>query len=108
MPCIRPPFILAIACSIPLLTVREATGACCELRKIDTDPPTTQVRVCDPATTSGSECDPWLYDGTLAAGEAAPICTASEFVWYEEWDEVEGTWGPTTEARCEAGGKVEL
>jgi len=105
---LRALFVFAIACSISLLTVRDAIGACCELRKIDGGPPTTQVRACDPATTSGSDCDSWLYEGTLGVGEAAPICTASEFVWYEEWDEVEGTWGPTTEARCEAGETVEL
>lgn len=105
---LRALFVLVVACSIPLLTVRDAIGACCELRKIDADPPTTQVRACDPATTSGPDCASWLYDGMLAVGEAAPICTASELVWYEEWDEVETTWGPTTEARCEAGGTVEL
>lgn len=103
---LRALLVLLVACSIPLLTVRGALGACCELRKIDADPPTMQVRVCDPATTPA--CASWLYDGTIAAGESELICTSGDLAWYEEWDETAGIWGPLTKARCEDGGAVEL
>jgi len=83
-----------------------ATATCFELRKIDASFPTTQVRVCDPVATP--DCASWLYHGALSVGQSVQMCALGDVVWYEEWDEAAGAWGPTTEAHCEAGGVVEL
>ena len=100
------PFVLGIVLSFSPVAARMATAACCELRKIDADPPAAQIRACDPATEPS--CAGWLYDGTLAAGESATVCATSDRVLYQEWDLTAGAWGPSTEARCEEGGAVEL
>lgn len=94
----------ALLCSA--MAPPTAVAACCELRKIDADPPSARVRVCDPATTPS--CAEWLYDGTLATGDSTPVCAASDRVSYQEWDTTAAAWGPTTEARCEDGGDVEI
>ncbi|MCL4685169.1 hypothetical protein KJ059_10500 [Myxococcota bacterium] len=102
----RPLLILVSAVLLSPTAPPAAVAACCELRKIDADPPSALVRACDPATTPS--CAEWLYDGTLAPGDSAPVCVASDRVVYQEWDAAVAAWGPTTEARCEEGGAVEL
>lgn len=95
-----------IAMLLSPLAAQTVTAACCDLSKIDGDPPSAQIRACDPATTPS--CAAWIYDGTLAVGESAPVCVASDRVLYQEWDPTTDAWGPTTEARCDEGGAVEL
>jgi len=100
------PLVLVIAVVLSPLAAQTATAACCTLRKIDADPPSAHIRACDPVATPS--CTTWLYDGTLTAGESASVCAASDRVLYQERDPATEAWGPTTEARCEDGGDVEL
>lgn len=92
----------ALAGLVPAL----AWGACCELRKIDSEPAVAQVRACDPA--AAAPCAEWIFEGTLTPGQSQPICVADDQLRYEEWDAARNAWSPPIEARCEDGGKVEL
>jgi len=98
--------VLTSAVLLTAMAPQAAIAACCELRKIDADPPSAQIRVCDPATTPS--CAEWLYDGSLATGDSASVCTVSDRLVYQEWDPEVAAWGPDTEARCEDGETVEL
>lgn len=88
------------------LAPSSAGAACCELRKIDSDPAVAQIRACDPA--AAEPCATWIFEGTLTPGQTAPVCVASEELRYEEWDAARGAWSPPVEARCEESGTVEL
>jgi hypothetical protein len=83
-----------------------SAAACCDLRKVDAEPPTTQIRACDPAAVEG--CAAWILERSFTAGETAPVCVSGEIVRYQEWDPALDAWGPDTDARCDAGGEVEL
>jgi hypothetical protein len=92
--------------ALVVLTPKAATAACCDLVKIDSDPPSTQVRACEP-TASGA-CPTWLFEGSLAEGQSAPICATGDIVVYQEFDVATQSYAPPIKARCEDGGRVEL
>lgn len=93
---------------VAMLVVPELAwaAACCQLTKVDAEPLTTQIRVCDPAAVEG--CATWILERSFTAGETASVCVSGEIVRYQEWDPVLDAWGPDTDARCEVGGPVEL
>ena len=92
---------------VTILVVPEfaSAAACCDLRKVDAEPPTTQIRACDPAAVEG--CATWILDRSFTAGEAAPICVSGETVRYQQLDPALDAWGPDTAARSAVGGQVE-
>ncbi len=91
---------------IPILAPALARGACCKLRKIDSEPAVAQVRACDPS--AATPCTEWIFEGTLTPGQSNAVCVAGDQLRYEEWDALRGAWSPPVEARCEDGGTVEL
>ena len=95
-----------LALALVALTPRAATSACCDLVKIDSDPPSTQVRACEP-NASGA-CPTWLFEGSLAEGQTAPICATGDIVIYQEFDVATQAYAAPIEARCDDGGRVEL
>ncbi len=84
----------------------SAQAVCCQLTKIDADPSSTQVRVCE--ASAPAECTTWLYEGSLTEGQTVPICAASGSVIYQELLPSTETYAPPIEARCDAGGRIEI
>lgn len=97
---------LFVMCVAFALVPRAALSACCELFKIDADPPSVQVRACEPDASGG--CTSWLFEGSLAEGEHAPICASGGTVSYQELEEATQSYAAFVEARCDEGGRVEL
>ena len=95
-----------VVCAAFALVPRAAHSACCDLVKIDSDPPSTQVRACEPDVSGG--CTSWLFEGSLAEGERAPVCASGDTVIYQELDEATQSFAAFIEARCDEGGRVEL
>jgi hypothetical protein len=89
-----------------LTTPRLATAGCCELRRVDANPATAAVRVCDSA--EGSDCAAPLFEGAVTYGTPQPICSSADTVSYRELDAVTGSYGPPIVARCDAATNVEL
>lgn len=83
-----------------------AHAACCQLTKIDAEPPSTQVRVCEASTPA--ECTTWLFEGSISEGQTVPICAASGSVIYQELLLSTETYAPPIEARCDEGGRIEI
>ena len=98
--------IASLAGALCTIAPRAALSACCELVKVDADPPVVQVRACDPAASSG--CTSWLFDGSLTEGQSAPVCASEGLLVYQEFDTATQTYGAPVDARCEEGGRVEL
>ena len=98
-----PSAVLAIAASV---TSFETRAACCDLVKVEGDPATTQVRVCDPVASSG--CTSWVFEGDVTFGTPREVCVAGTSLTYQELDPQSGAYGPPTEARCDAEIDVEL
>jgi hypothetical protein len=81
-------------------------AACCDLVKLEGDPATTHVRVCDPSVSA--ECASWMFEGDVAHGAPQQICVAGSSLTYQEHDAASNAWSPATEARCDAETDVEL
>jgi hypothetical protein len=89
-----------------MLAGNGASAECCRLVKVEAEPATTRVRVCDPNAASG--CTTALFEGEVAAGAPREVCSSADSINYQEWDVAAGSYGPMTEARCEPNGDVEI
>lgn len=89
-----------------LITPRLAAAGCCELLRVDAEPASSAVRVCD--SVEGSDCAAPLFEGTVSYGTPQPICSSADTVSYRELDTVTGSYGPPIVARCDAATDVEL
>lgn len=96
--------ILVIA---SVLTADGASAACCDLRKVEAEPATTRVRVCDAGAAGACETA-WLFDGDVAFGTPQPICISGEALRYQEFDPATGMFAPPIDARCDEDTDVEL
>ena len=83
----------------------EAVAGCCGLIKVDPESTSAHVRACDP--DSSGVCDVILFEGTLLLGEDASVCSVSDTIIYEEFDEAIGVFGPPISARCD-GDEIEF
>jgi hypothetical protein len=97
---------VAIAALVITLAPQASLSACCDLVKVEADPATTRVRVCDPGAASG--CATWLFEGDVASGAPREVCAVGNSIEYQEFDVASGAYGPTTQARCQEDGDVEL
>jgi hypothetical protein len=95
-----------IGALVIMFSPQASLSACCDLVKIEPDPATTRVRVCDPGAASG--CTTWLFEGDVASGAPHEVCAVGDSIEYQEFDVASGAYGPTTQARCEEDGDVEL
>jgi hypothetical protein len=83
----------------------EARAGCCRVVKVDTETPSTLVRVCEP--DADGACGALIFQDTLAVGEDEAVCSASPTLVYQEWDSAAGEFAPPVQAMCE-GGDVEI
>ncbi len=83
----------------------EVRAGCCRIVKVDTETPSTLVRVCE-AGGDGA-CGALIFQDTLAVGDDEAVCSASPTLVYQEWDATAGDFGSPVEAICE-GGDVEI
>ena len=90
---------------IVLLAAGQARAGCCRLVKVDAETPAVTVRACGP--DGSGACGSVLFEGALALGEEAPLCSATDTIVYQEWDELLAAFAPAVEAVC-AGGDVEI
>jgi len=72
---------------------------------VDSETPAVTVRACEP--DGSGACGTVLFEGPLALGEEAPLCSATDTIVYQEWDELLAAFAPPVEAVCE-GGDVEI
>jgi hypothetical protein len=98
--------VLAILAGlIFVLAAGQARAGCCRLVKVDSEAPAVTVRACEP--DGSGACGSVLFEGSLALGEEAPVCSATDTIVYQEWDELLAAFAPAVEAVCE-GGDVEI
>ena len=88
-----------------LVASGQARAGCCSLVKVDSETPTVTVRACEP--DGSGACGNVLFEGALALGEEAPVCSATDTIVYQEWDDILAAFAPPVEAVCE-GGDVEI
>jgi hypothetical protein len=88
-----------------LVAAGQARAGCCRLVKVDSETPAVAVRACE--SDSSGACGNVLFEGVLALGEEAPLCSATDTIVYQEWDELLAAFAPPVEAVCE-GGDVEI
>lgn len=96
---------LVIPISCLVLAGSAAGEQCCRLLKIDEEVPVSSLLVCENDGASG--CGAVLFQGSLALGEAQEVCTQSDTLVYQEWDDELGSYGPPVVAVCD-GADVEL
>jgi len=100
---LRFPSILALLSG---LVAMDARSACCDLVKVEAEPASTHVRVCDPDASSG--CSNWVFEGDVAHGTPQQTCVSGTSLVYQERLDAGSDWSPQTEARCDAEIDVEL
>ena len=87
------------------LVAGQARAGCCRVVKVDPETPAVSVRACEPDSSGG--CGSVLFEGPLALGGEAAVCSATDTIVYQEWDELLAAFAPPVEAICE-GGDVEI
>ena len=74
--------LTVIAC---VITPRIVVAGCCEIRRVEANPPSATLRVCDSAVSS--DCEAPLFEGSVAYGTPQPICSTADILSYRELDE---------------------
>jgi len=87
------------------VSVEVAQAECCRLVKVDSEIPTSTVRACTVDDAGG--CASEIFTGTLSFGDSHEVCSTSNLLVYQEWDDELGGFGPPISAVCD-GGEVEL
>lgn len=88
-----------------LVAAGQARAGCCRVIKVDSETAAVTVRACEP--DGAGACGNVLFEGPLALGEEASVCSATDTIVYQEWDELLAAFAPPVEAVCE-GGDVEI
>jgi len=88
-----------------LCAASAAEAGCCWLVKVDSEIPMSTVRAC--SDDGEGNCGSEIFSGSLSFGESVQVCTTSETLVYQEWDDEQGGFGPPISAVCD-GGEVEL
>ena len=86
---------------IVLFVGGQARAGCCRLVKVDSEAPAVTVRACEP--DGSGACGNVLFEGSLALGDEASVCRATDTIVYQEWDELLAAFAPPVEAICERG-----
>ncbi len=97
---------VSLAAGLVCVPVTAALADCCRLVKVEAEPASVGVRVC--AVDTGPECAVPLFEGELAHGTPAPICSSGTQVIYRELDSTSGELSAPTTAACTASADVEL
>lgn len=96
---------LALVLLLSLFATQPARAGCCDVVKLDPELAPMTVRVCEAGP--GSACGAVLFEGDLALGDEAHVCTAGETVLYQERPLSGGEFGPPVTAICD-GADVEI
>jgi hypothetical protein len=97
--------LLLISVLVAFSLGSEAKAGCCDVVKLDPEAAPMTVRVCEP--DAWGACATVLFEGDLALGGEAHVCTEGETVLYQERDVAGGEFGPPVTAVCD-GSDVEI
>jgi len=96
---------LLLLCALFASLATEAQAGCCNVVKLDPEAAPMRVRVCEAG--AGGACGTQLFEGDLALGELANVCTIEPTVVYQERSVAGGEYGPPVTALCD-GSDVEI
>ena len=88
-----------------VMAASQARAGCGDVARVDAEALAVPVRVCEP--DANGACGDILFVGALALGESQHVCSASETIVYQEWDDAVADFLAPITALCD-GGVVEL